>query len=426
MQTKETAVAARPKLWSFVFVRIGIITSLSGVCTQMFMSAFPQYLQQNGFSATQMGLVASGYTVSAMIMRVFAGNLIDKRGRRNMCLLGLLLFGAPICGFYFSSVAALLVILRLSQGFGSSLFGIATGTMAPDVLPKERMGEGIGYYGLFNSLATAIGPAVGVALLIGGRSDVFFIFGFIMILAAAAVTLSVNYEKKQVKTAEKKNETAAASLSVEEQQAEARAEAEALEDEKRCFVWKFFDKKAIPASIVAMLVTCSTTTITNFVSPYGISEGITAIGSFFTVQAVFMIFARVSSTKIAARIGVFRTVLLGLALDVVAMILLAVMRENTAMFLAAAIRGLGGGFYFPLLNTLAVQNAAKSRRGKATSTYYASYDIGAGIGAAFWGFISDHFGGYRTVYAGAALFYIVTISSAYVCLGRNKQNSQIG
>ncbi len=422
MQTKETAVAARPKLWSFVFVRIGIITSLSGVCTQMFMSAFPQYLQQNGFSATQMGLVASGYTVSAMIMRVFAGNLIDKRGRRNMCLLGLLLFGAPICGFYFSSAAALLVILRLSQGFGSSLFGIATGTMAPDVLPKERMGEGIGYYGLFNSLATAIGPAVGVALLIGGRSDVFFIFGFIMILAAAAVTLSVNYEKKQVKISEKKDETAAIGSSPEEQQ----AEAEALEDEKRCFVWKFFDKKAIPASIVAMLVTCSTTTITNFVSPYGISEGITAIGSFFTVQAVFMIFARVSSTKIAARIGVFRTVLLGLALDVVAMTLLAIMRENTAMFLAAAIRGLGGGFYFPLLNTLAVQNAAKSRRGKATSTYYASYDIGAGIGAAFWGFISDHFGGYRTVYAGAALFYIVTISSAYVCLGRNKQNSQIG
>ena len=109
MRTKETGVAARPKLWCFVLVRIGIITSLSGVCTQMFMSAFPQYLQQNGFSATQMGLVASGYTVSAMIMRVFAGNLLDKRGRRNMCLLGLLLFGAPICGFYFSSLAALLV-----------------------------------------------------------------------------------------------------------------------------------------------------------------------------------------------------------------------------------------------------------------------------------------------------------------------------
>ena len=85
-----------PKLWSFIFIRVGIVTALMGIATQMFISAFPQYLNQLGFSATNMGLVASGYTVCAMIMRVFAGVLIDKKGRRVMCLLGLALFTAPV------------------------------------------------------------------------------------------------------------------------------------------------------------------------------------------------------------------------------------------------------------------------------------------------------------------------------------------
>ncbi|MBQ3092092.1 MAG: hypothetical protein IJC44_06155, partial [Clostridia bacterium] len=53
----------QPRLWTNIFIRVGIVTALAGVCRQMYMSAFPQYLADSGFSATQMGLVASGYTI---------------------------------------------------------------------------------------------------------------------------------------------------------------------------------------------------------------------------------------------------------------------------------------------------------------------------------------------------------------------------
>ena len=142
----------QPRLWTNIFIRVGIVTALAGVCRQMYMSAFPQYLADQGFSATQMGLVASGYTIVAMITRILSGNLVDKKGRRSMLLLGLFLFGLPIVGFLFANhmpmgalAMGLIVLFRMSQGIGSSLTSISTGTMAPDVLHPARMKEGIGY-----------------------------------------------------------------------------------------------------------------------------------------------------------------------------------------------------------------------------------------------------------------------------------------
>ena len=89
----ENQNTKQPRLWTNIFIRVGIVTALAGVCRQMYMSAFPQYLADQGFSATQMGLIASGYTIVAMITRILSGNLVDKKGRRSMLLLGLFLFG---------------------------------------------------------------------------------------------------------------------------------------------------------------------------------------------------------------------------------------------------------------------------------------------------------------------------------------------
>ena len=419
----ETA-HGQPKLWTFIFIRVGMVTALTGIATQMLLLAFPQYLSNQGFSATQMGLVASGYTVCAMIMRIFAGNLIDKKGRRVMCLLGLALFTLPILGFLKSGmIIAVIVCLRFVQGFGASLSSLSVGTMAPDVLPKERLGEGVAYHGLFNSMATAIGPAIGISLIAGGEDYKLFLTALVMGIAATSVALTINYEKKGLGSGNDKG----FELTPEELEADRIAELEAAEDAKRFFLWKFFDKKALPAAIITILITMSTTTITNFITPYGLELGLDWITNFYTIQAGFMVVARLTSGKLQRRVGRFKTLLIGLVLDIIAMFLLSAMTNNYMMAAAAAIRGLGGGLYFPLLNVLSVENASRSGRGKATSTYYAAFDLGAGIGAAMWGMVADMFGkasmahGYSVVFAGAGFFYVFSIAATYILLGKNER-----
>ncbi len=373
------------------------------------MSSFPQYLQMLGFTATQMGMVATGYTFCAMIMRIFAGNLIDSKGRRTMGLLGLMLFGVPLLGMAFVTQSNFVIIAcRFVQGFGASLCSIATGTMAPDVLPKERMAEGIGYFGLFNSLATAIGPAVGIGFLQRGQTGTFFAFSGVMIVLAFGVMMTMNYEKAMAK-----------------QKAADEINAPSVEPEEKetFFLWNFFDKKAVPAAIVAASMTISTSAVTNFISPYAKTAGLLGVGSFFTVQALFMIVSRLTSGRLAKKIGTFNTLAIGFVLDAISLVILS-MATNTAMLYAsAAFLGLGGGFCYPILNVLAVEGASPSRRGKATSTYYAAFDIGMGVGAAIWGIVIDNFGGYRTMYAATAAFLGVTVALAAILL-RKKPKAQ--
>ncbi|MBQ1251270.1 MAG: MFS transporter [Clostridia bacterium] len=414
----------QPRLWTNIFIRVGIVTALAGVCRQMYMSAFPQYLADQGFSATQMGLVASGYTIVAMITRILSGNLVDKKGRRSMLLLGLFLFGLPIVGFLFANhmpmgamAMGLIVLFRMSQGIGSSLTSISTGTMAPDVLHPARMKEGIGYYGLFNNLATAVGPAMGIGMLLAGQSDKYFIFSLSMIVLALPVAFSLNYEKKQPK-AEPVEEVKAP--------AEDTSNMTLLQKLSATLIYK----KALPAAAIFALVSFSTTSVSNFVSPYATEMGISVVGRFFTVQAFAMILARMSSGKIANKLGNFRTLQLGIGIDMLAFVTLALMKNDMMLYAAAILRGLGGGINMPILNVLAVQTASRENRGKATSTYYAAFDVGSGIGAAVWGVVADMFGqpgamvpGYRVVYAGAAVFYLITMGAAYLLIGRKENEA---
>ena len=68
----------------------------------------------------------------------------------------------------------LLLLVRFIHG---AAFGISTSALATvlmDIIPKERRGEGVGYFSLSGTLATSIGPFLG--LFISQRADFSVIF----------------------------------------------------------------------------------------------------------------------------------------------------------------------------------------------------------------------------------------------------------
>lgn len=63
-------------------------------------------------------------------------------------------------------VSTLLVLdlVRLMHGIAyHGLSSTATGTIVANIIPASRRGEGIGYYMLSSTLATAIGPFLGLS-----------------------------------------------------------------------------------------------------------------------------------------------------------------------------------------------------------------------------------------------------------------------
>ena len=56
------------------------------------------------------------------------------------------------------------MVIRLVNGIAVGIASTATGTIIAQILPATRRGEGIGYYSMSTTLATAIGPFLGLML----------------------------------------------------------------------------------------------------------------------------------------------------------------------------------------------------------------------------------------------------------------------
>ena len=89
---------------------------------------------------------------------------MESKGRSFVYLLGLAIFVLSVGSYSFAMSILFLFAIRIIQGVGWGLSTTASGTIATDLIPANKRGEGLGYYGLSANLALALGPALGLAL----------------------------------------------------------------------------------------------------------------------------------------------------------------------------------------------------------------------------------------------------------------------
>ena len=113
-------------------------------------------------SISQAGLVTGIFIVGTLIGRLFIGRSMDSIGRKKTLFIG-------INSFYFNNIfyilsiygITFLLITRFLHGITLGIASTATGTIVAQIIPITRKGEGIGYYSMSSTLATAIGPFIG-------------------------------------------------------------------------------------------------------------------------------------------------------------------------------------------------------------------------------------------------------------------------
>ena len=126
------------------------------------MPLLPLYMTEEfGAGKHTIGVVLSGYTVTALFARLFSGYIVDTFNRRTVLLLSYGLFACFFLGYLIGGSMILFAIVRTMHGAPFGTTTVANSTVAIDVLPSVRRAEGIGYYGLANNLGTAISPTIG-------------------------------------------------------------------------------------------------------------------------------------------------------------------------------------------------------------------------------------------------------------------------
>jgi MFS family permease len=358
----------KKRVFTLDFLLVFIAGGLIRICYQMQNTVTPLYADSLGYSAAFIGLLTTVSTVASLILRPFLGGLLDRYSRKWIALIGTVLFAVATLFNGYAAALAMLIAVKAFQGLGFSAHTTAVNTMATDVLPEERLSEGIGYMGLTGSVSLAVAPALALSLVGEGRYRSAYMTAFA--IGALAVLALVLFRGKP--------KTAAGSPPPQAAKGIAR----------------YFEPAAFkPSAVMLLLGLCAAAPSTFLaISALGRGFGTNQISLYFTINAVALAVARLFGPRISRILTERKAFLAATVLDAAAFLLVAFAVSPWLLWLGAALYGLGYGTIYPLLNAAAITSAPPHRRGTAMATFLTAMDVGVGLGASFWGLLVDWIG----------------------------------
>lgn len=410
----------KTRLWTPAFVLVLLIALLSFIICQGLNNGTPIYLAYSGGTNLYAGLLILEFSLAAAAARIFIGRRIDRSSRRSIMLVGAVITLAGSFGAVIWSDLALQVLYRALQGLGFGLCTTAASTAAADIVPLDRLGEGLGYYGLGQSLGMVIGPSLGVVLVSFTWHESLFAGMAALSAVLIIAVLGCTYEKHP----QRLDPTCAYRLGREAASKETQPAPEAAQggaEISRRGIGALFEIAALPGAL-PMLISCfGYSIITNFVSKYGVEQGFANPGFFFICAAITMTLVRLAGGRLLDEVPPRILVGVPIVCGIGSFALLAATDSLAAFYGSGALFGLSMGLCFPLCNTVAVRCSPIDRRGAATALYLLANDIGVGIGAVIAGMVIDMVG-YTAGFWGGALMLVLAFGAALLVFPRGRDS----
>ncbi|RPF57433.1 MFS transporter [Abyssicoccus albus] len=384
------------KIWTKDFILICIANFFTFSAFQMTLPTLPLFIQELGGTDEIIGMIVSIFTVSALLIRPFTGQGLEFIGRRKVYLTGVILFALSLSLLSIVHSILFLFIIRIIQGFGWGMTTTSAGTVATDIIPEHRRGEGMGYYGLSVNIALAFGPSLGLLLVDFISFMELFLITAGLVFTAFIIGLFIQYKPIEL-----------------------------TETSVRHFQLDFFEKNALPPATLLFFITVTFGGITSYLPLYTKDLGFASyhIQLYFMIYAIALLVTRLYSGRLYDQYGLKPVFVPGTLLIIIAMLLLAWLPSPIVLYIAAALYGTGFGSVQPALQAWAVNSASKTRKGMANATFFSAFDLGVGMGALSFGFIA-HMTGYSTIYIVAALS-VLTSLCLYLFVIRTRQSNSV-
>lgn len=157
------------RLFTPAFILLGIADLVYFTAVGVTIYALPLYVTGPvGSDEAGAGLAFGAFAGTALVLRPFAGRLVDQVGRRPLLLVGALLGGVGLAMMPVAHTLAVVIVLRLVQGAGEAVFIVAGFAMLVDLAPPDRTGEALSYNSLGLYLGISFGPPLGAVVLAAG------------------------------------------------------------------------------------------------------------------------------------------------------------------------------------------------------------------------------------------------------------------
>ncbi len=373
---------SKAPLWSSQFIALSVINFLSFFGFQMIVPALPLHLHALGAASHHVGFVLASFTLTVLMTRPLTGLWLDQ-GRDRLCvILGIIICVVATGAYWLAPSVLLLTAARMVHGSGFGISSVSYGTIVTRLIPANRRGEGMGYFGLSLSLALCLGPWAGTAIMARWG------FGMVLIVSGICVLLAIVMVPSLPK-----------------------APAKVEGHQKKKLSWSNFFEKSVwfPALLCVFLGTAYGAVIA-FITLWGKTLGLMDVGAFFLVNAGFSFIVRLVAGKVSDRLGYGYIIVPGCFLQIIGLFLLGNAVDMQSLLLSAACLGLGLGAVLPVLQAWSVDLAPVERRGAAMACFYNAYDVGIGGGIIVWGLIASEVGYGNMYFFSTGSIFLLLIS----------------
>lgn len=381
------------RIWTRTFVLATVVNFLVSLVFFMLMVTMAMYSAER-FAASDSvaGLSSSIFIIGALLVRPFAGRFLDVVGRRRMLLIGLAAFGAASFLYVPADSLGLLLAVRMLHGAGLGAAHTAISASIMTVLPPARRSEGMGYFTLSGTLATAVGPLVALAIVRGADIRSLFILSAGLSSAAFLIALWLRLP------------------------APVRTDAPKVSAGVR--VGDFVARPVLPIASMMLLVGIAFSGVLSFVATHADALGLAgAVGGFFVAYSGVIMVSRLFVGRLHDARGDNVIVYPSLACVGVGLVVLALASTGTALLVAGGLLGLGVGTLTSSAHVIAVSVVPLHRVGLATSTLFIMLDLGVGFGPLALGLVIGEWG-YTPMYLGLSALIVVAAGVYHLGHGR--------
>ncbi|MCD8318889.1 MAG: MFS transporter [Paraprevotella sp.] len=386
----STQNANQTRLWTCSFLKICLVNFFIFVNFHALLPTFPFFVTYLGGDAVAIGLATALFSLASIVSRPFAGWLVDTKGRCARLVLGLIGMALIPMGYFVSSGIALAVILRTAHGAFHAASSNASSTWVTDILPHNRMGEGLGMYGLSMAVSTAVAPGLGLAVMNTWGFRPLFAVATLAALLALLIGLSIKNRNYTLSTQPLK-------------------------------LNGLVERMSLPAAITQFFFMIAYGVVEVYVAIYATTHGLPGGGIYFIFIAIATVLARVLLGRTVDRYGESRLVYTGNAAIILGILLLIFAHNTPCYILSALLLGYSFGAIQPSLQTMAMHAVAPERRGAASSTFFVAFYFGIALGGFLAGLLVKYFG-YDIMFLVISVSCVIS-GAYYYIFGRNHASS---
>ena len=346
-----------------------------------------------GATSSEGGLAAGLYVIGGLLSRICLGKYVEMVGRKRMLILGLVIALVMSATYFFVSSMAMLYVIRFLHGTAYGLSSTCTNDIIARIVPPSRRGEGLGYFLLSVTVATAIGPFLGMEFGQHGDYDAVFAVGLVMYSVALILALFLRVPEETL---------------TEDQKREARSF-----DLKHMFQFS-----AVPLAVTCMVFYFSYSGVLSFISSYANEiDLVSAATYFYLAVAVGTLISRLTTGKIYDVRGPNIVMYPAYIAFFVGMVAFSQASVGWILLCSGFVIGYGVSIVYSIDQAIVVAKSPAHRYGVTTSTFAAIVDLGSGLGPTVLGFILA-FAGYREMYLLCAFISLVSLLMYWLIHGR--------